>query len=125
MGKIEQRDVVKYERLLIEKREELVQRGALGVAGGDSGVREPADLADQARMVSEDEVTERLRQTDSRLLRAIEEALERIKRGAFGVCASCGHPIGRTRLQAVPWTRLCLECKEQRRGGDASAGSAR
>ncbi len=118
MSKIEQRDVTKYERLLIEKREELVQRGTLGVAGGDSGVREPADLADQARMVSEDEITERLRQTDSRLLRAIEEALERIKRGAFGVCASCGRPIGRPRLQAVPWTRLCLECKEQRRRGN-------
>lgn len=114
MSEIEQRDLRKYERLLVEKREELVERRALGVSGDDPGVREPSDLADEARRVSEDEVTERLRQTDSRLLRAIEEALGRIKRGTFGVCASCGRPIGRTRLQAVPWTRLCLECKEQR-----------
>ncbi len=111
---MEKREVQKYERLLIEKRGELLHRETPG-AGNDAGVREPADLADQARMASEIEVTERLRQTNSRLLRAIEEALDRIRRGTFGACSSCGQPITQTRLRAVPWTRLCLECKEQRR----------
>jgi DksA/TraR C4-type zinc finger protein len=50
--------------------------------------------------------------TDGRLLRAIEEALIRIRRGTFGVCEACKSPISDARLEAVPWTHLCRECKE-------------
>jgi DnaK suppressor protein len=56
-----------------------------------------------------------LHQTDGRLLRVIEEALARIKQGTFGVCAVCRRPIARARLEAVPWTHLCRECKERQR----------
>jgi DnaK suppressor protein len=55
----------------------------------------------------------RLHQTDSRLLRAIEEALARIDRQAFGVCETCKRPISPARLEAVPWMRLCRDCKER------------
>ena len=54
-----------------------------------------------------------LHQTDSHLLRAIEEALARIDRHAFGVCENCKRPISPVRLEAVPRTRLCRDCKEQ------------
>ena len=46
------------------------------------------------------------------LLRAIEEALARIKQGTFGVCQICKLPVSKARLEVVPWTRLCRECKE-------------
>jgi len=55
-----------------------------------------------------------LRETDSKLLRAIDEALGRIERKTFGVCQACMKPISAARLDAVPWSRLCRECKEQR-----------
>jgi len=57
----------------------------------------------------------RLRQTDSKLLRAIDEALGRIEHNTFGVCQACGKPISAARLDAVPWSRLCRECKEAQR----------
>jgi RNA polymerase-binding transcription factor DksA len=53
-----------------------------------------------------------LHETDLRLLRAIEEALVRIRHGTFGTCEACLNPISRTRLEAVPWTRHCRDCKE-------------
>ena len=62
---------------------------------------------------AEAELQIQLHRTDGRLLRAIEEALVRIKKRTYGVCEACGHPISRLRLNAVPWTRHCRECKER------------
>ena len=46
------------------------------------------------------------------LLREIDEALRKIYRGEYGVCENCGGPIARARLEAMPYARLCLACKE-------------
>ncbi len=73
------------------------------------------DLIDQATADAEAELQVRVHHSDARLLRAIEEALGRIRRGTFGVCEVCEQPISKARLEAVPWTRLCRECKEQQR----------
>ena len=54
----------------------------------------------------------RLRETDSRLLWAIEAALSRMEQGTFGRCENCQGSIATARLDAVPWTRLCRDCKE-------------
>ncbi len=43
----------------------------------------------------------------------IDDALERIEKGSYGKCARCGTPIAEGRLEAVPWTRYCLGCKEE------------
>jgi RNA polymerase-binding protein DksA len=42
----------------------------------------------------------------------IDEALQRIRDGNFGVCGNCGDEIGRRRLEALPWTEYCLRCQE-------------
>ena len=44
---------------------------------------------------------------------AIEEALGRIDKGTYGVCRDCGEPIAPARLNAIPWTRVCITCKEK------------
>ncbi len=53
-------------------------------------------------------------QTDSKLQRAIEEAIHRIDAGTYGICMDCEDEIPATRLEAVPWTRLCVDCKEKK-----------
>jgi RNA polymerase-binding protein DksA len=50
---------------------------------------------------------------EGRMLLEIDEALRRVYQGSFGNCESCGQPIGRARLEAVPHARLCLACKEK------------
>lgn len=107
------RDLQRYKELLLEKQRELSS------VQGDAGARVPAagglegDLIDQANADAEAELQIRLHQTDARLLRAIEEALARIKQRTFGVCRVCKQPVSKARLEAVPWTRLCRECKER------------
>ncbi len=108
-------DLQRYKSLLLERQRELssVQEGAgarVPAAGGLEG-----DLIDQANADAEVELQIRLHQTDTRLLRAIEQALGRIRQGKFGVCQVCKRPISKARLEAVPWTRLCRECKERER----------
>ena len=44
-------------------------------------------------------------------LYAIDAALERIKNNEYGICIACNHPIQKERLQAIPWTELCIECQ--------------
>ena len=71
------------------------------------------DLVDQANANAEAELQIHLHQTDVRLLRAIEDALARINHGTYGVCTVCKQPITKARLNAVPWTHLCRECKDE------------
>jgi DnaK suppressor protein len=49
---------------------------------------------------------------DRRVLRLIQAALDRIENSSFGICVSCENPIQPKRLEAVPWTRLCIQCQE-------------
>ncbi len=106
-------DLRRYHRLLLKK-----QRG-LSSAPGEAQSRVPAagglegDLIEQANADEEAELQIRLHQTDGRLLRAIEEAVARIRQGTYGVCDVCKQPISKTRLEAVPWARHCRECKER------------
>ena len=47
------------------------------------------------------------------LLQMVDGALERLREGEFGECISCGKEINAKRLEAVPWTRHCIECQEK------------
>ena len=60
---------------------------------------------------------------ERQLLQMVEGALSRIREGDFGQCISCGEDINPKRLEAVPWTRHCINCQEKlERGQLESAG---
>ena len=105
-------DLFRYKNLLLAKQHELTTGKSLAdsipVGGEPRG--DPVDVAADETSAS---VQIRLRETDSRLLRAIEDALTRVRQGGFGTCEECGQPISKARLEAVPWARYCRDCKEQ------------
>jgi len=49
---------------------------------------------------------------DRQTLQLIQEALDRIEEGTYGICTNCEQPIQPKRLEAVPWTRLCIQCQD-------------
>jgi len=51
---------------------------------------------------------------DGKKLSLIQDALERLTTNNFGVCFDCGKSIGKGRLQAIPYAKLCIECKSAR-----------
>ena len=71
------------------------------------------DLADQASGNNEVHIQLKLKQTDAKILQAIEEALFRMEKGTYGICRDCGDPIAPARLEAIPWTRVCISCKQK------------
>lgn len=112
-----------YRKLLLEKRAELARAGA----GKKNSLRQEAarhaDFLDQSVHAIEESIQVRLRQTDHRLLKAIDAALSRVDRGTFGICEVCADPIPAPRLNAVPWARLCRDCKELQDAGAPRQGS--
>ena len=105
-------DLFRYKNLLLAKQQELTTGKSLAdsIPAGGEPRGDPVDMAaDEASAT----VQMRLEQTDSKLLRAIEDALMRIRQERFGICEECGQPISKVRLEAVPWARHCKECKER------------
>jgi len=76
---------------------------------GDAG----DDPADDAAKTYEREQELALTHNARDLLAQNERALARIAAGTYGVCESCGEPIGKARLQAFPRAALCVRCKQR------------
>ncbi len=71
------------------------------------------DIADRAASSYTKEFLFHQSNNDRQLLQMVENALSRIREGTFGECISCGKDINPKRLEAVPWTRHCIECQEK------------
>ena len=71
------------------------------------------DLGDQATAETDRSFMLRLRGREQRLLKKIEEAMERMDSGVFGICEVCGKAIELKRLAARPVTTMCIECKTE------------
>jgi DnaK suppressor protein len=107
-------DVKVYKDALLRKRVEILGTGGAKPiqASMDNNTRQ-GDMADQASGNNEVHIQLKLKQTDAKILQAIEEALVRMDKGTYGICRDCGEPIAEPRLNAIPWTRVCITCKEK------------
>ncbi len=75
---------------------------------------EPNDYGDLSEQSHEEWLFLNRNKATTEQLRSINEALQRISDGTYGVCAECEKPISPKRLQAVPWAKYCISCQEQR-----------
>lgn len=71
------------------------------------------DIADRASSSYQKEFLFHQSSSERQTLQMVENALSRIREGSFGECISCGNEINPKRLEAVPWTRYCIECQEK------------
>ena len=72
---------------------------------------------DAATSTFDRELDATLEGNEERLLQAIDAALQRIENGTYGICRSCGRPIDPERLEALPWTTQCIDCKRREERG--------
>src|SRR3989442_10087647 len=103
-------DVKKYKDILEKKKDELLSAAPARTPATEPGSKS-GDWIDQSSQESDVYVRLALKQTDAKLLRAIEEAIHRLDNGTYGICLDCESEIPAVRLDAVPWTRVCVECK--------------
>ena len=96
-------------RKLLEMRDDLaktVHKQRLAEDAQDTG-----DSVDQASQSIEKELLFELSDNERLTLDQIEAALRKIDKGTYGVCESCRKPIGKMRLQALPFARYCISCQ--------------
>ena len=67
---------------------------------------------DQVQSRSELDLTVLFVNTDFQTKRAVETALALLDEGEYGTCQDCGSDINPNRLDAIPWTTLCVSCQE-------------
>src|SRR5437660_8409207 len=75
------------------------------------------DIADKAANSYNKEFLFHQSNNERQLLAMVEGALDRIRTGTFGQCISCAEEINTKRLEAVPWTRFCINCQEKMERG--------
>jgi DnaK suppressor protein len=108
-----QRDLSTFQKLLHERRRELLGEALRTVDGmGESRELFP-DPTDRATLEYNRNLTLRIRDRERKLISKIDEALGRIEDGSYGKCEECGGDIGVERLRARPVTTLCIACKSQ------------
>ena len=99
-----------YRQMLEEKRAAVLS--SLG-AKFDTMARLGRVAEDDQAQISHDEfISLRLNSLDYAQLRLIEEALDRITSGDYGICKACEEPIPPKRLRAVSWARYCVSCQD-------------
>jgi DnaK suppressor protein len=101
-------DTVELRRKLTDRHTQLTER--LSKIEGHLRSPGPKDSQERAAELENDEVLERLDETERIEVQEIRDALSRIDAGAYGNCASCGKAIAEKRLEALPTTRTCIAC---------------
>lgn len=120
-GKMTKKDLKVYKKLLTDVRDNIIdqikhisedtqktQREASGDISGYS-----FHMADVATDTYDREFSLGLASNDRQLLYDIDDAIKRIDEGNFGSCEECGKPITKSRLKAIPYTKLCLGCQKK------------
>ncbi|MEL7473239.1 MAG: TraR/DksA C4-type zinc finger protein [Planctomycetota bacterium] len=118
------RQLDKFRKTLLTKRGELIgdvsnlEDEALQSGGGGAS-QLPQHIAEQGSDVADQSLNLDLAAADRRLIKEIDDALQRIADGVFGLCELSGEPIGAERLEELPWARYSIEAARalERRGG--------
>jgi DnaK suppressor protein len=119
---MDEKQLAHFKDLLLKQRKEILQYADDTVTDMNDQSDNYPDPTDRASIESDRNFILRLRERERFLLVKIDEALERIDSGEFGLCESCGSDIGFKRLEARPVATLCIECKTRAEAAEKARG---
>jgi len=108
-----------FKKLLLEHRRTVVgdlgrlEDSALRRTKGNAATLDISNFADLGTDNFEQDFTIGLIENSEEMVREIDAALQRIEEGSYGRCETSGCEIGKNRLKAIPWARLCIDCQRQ------------
>lgn len=112
------RDLDRYREILMRKRQELVgdvgslEGEALNASSGSLS-HTPQHIAEQGTESFDQALSLDIAQVDRNLIKEIDDALERIADGTYGICERTHKPISKDRLEELPWTRYSIEAARE------------
>ena len=120
---MESKDFEYFRQILLEKKREVEER-VEQLKNGDIHTNKDDlyDDVDAASVDTDHNLLFRIRGREAHLIKKINEALEQIDAGTYGVCAECGEDINVERLKARPVAPLCIACKEEQEKMEKRAG---
>jgi len=119
---MKQKDIKYYKTLLTNQLEELLSQADDTVTGMTNQKEHFPDPTDRAALEADRNFMLRIRDRESKLIRKIKKALERIEANTFGICEKCGEEISEERIKARPVTALCIECKTKEEALEKALG---
>ncbi|KIX13641.1 RNA polymerase-binding protein DksA [Dethiosulfatarculus sandiegensis] len=120
---MDEKQLAYFKNLLEEQLQTLLNEAGRTVAGMIDPKENYPDPTDRAALESDRNFLLRIRDRERKLISKIEEALQRIEDGEYGICESCGDDISPKRLEARPVTTLCIECKKRQEAKEKARGN--
>lgn len=114
---LSKKELAYFEKRLVQMKEETIQMAEANepLSFEDYGELTSYDnhFADTATQLEEREKQRVLHETANNLLQEVNEALERIQTGTYGVCVDTGEPISYERLKALPYAKRTVEAQKE------------
>ena len=119
---MKKKDIEYFKELLTNRLEELLNQADNTVMGMTTPKENFPDPTDRASLEADRNFMLRIRDRESKLIKKIKNALERIENNTFGICETCGDEISIKRLKARPVTTQCIECKTKEEALEKALG---
>ncbi len=103
---------IDLKNVLIKRRTKLLSAMKTRKSKNEKRDLRHGDDIDQAESAYEQEMSYIFRGRESDEIRAINEAIDRIEKGTYGICDICGEMISMKRLEAMPFVKHCVDCQE-------------
>ena len=109
--KLDKKTVEHFRKILLKERERIIgdvkQMDESSKEMGTDGIQ---DIGDEAATIYNKQILLTLNENERMRLRELDEALDRIEGGTYGVCEECGEPVGLKRLEVRPVAKYCVPC---------------
>ena len=109
--KLDRKTIARFKRILLKEREQIVGEVKQIVESskemGQDGIQ---DIGDEAANIYNKQVLLSLNENERLRLKEVDESLDRIENGTYGICEECGGPISIKRLEVRPVAKYCVPC---------------
>jgi len=119
---LKEEDIEYFRELLTKSLEELLNHANVTVSDMTAPKENLPDPTDRASFEADRDFMLRIRDRESKLIKKIKKALDRIENNTFGVCEKCGEEISVKRLEARPVTTQCIDCKTKEEAAEKARG---
>ena len=108
---MDKKALLRFKKVLLKEREQIIgevkQINESSKEMGQDGIQ---DIGDEAANIYNKQILLSLSENERMRLREVDEALDRIESGTYGICEECGGPIGLKRLEVRPVAKYCVPC---------------
>jgi DnaK suppressor protein len=119
---MKKKDIEYFKKLLAERLETLLAEASETVSGMTGETTSFPDPTDRASLEADRNFMLRIRDRERKLILKIRDALNRIDKGTYGICETCGSEISIKRLKARPVTTQCIDCKTREEALEEALG---